>query len=175
MKMMLPRLRATGLYLAHTPEVRRLIYPALLALIALLDWNLRALDRRTFAFPTIKDGAPAVEIRILPGRGAAENRLARYVEEYLLGPASVESGPLFTPGSRLRSLLLRDGVVYVDLSREAAVPYADRPDLRESLAILADGLRRNFPFTRDVRFFIQGRQPYLENFARISPEAHEKK
>jgi len=175
MKTLLRRLHAAGLYLARTPEVRRLIYPALLVLIALLDWNLRALDRRTFAFPTIKAGVESVEIRILPGRGGAENRVTRYVEEYLLGPSSVESAPLLMAGSRLRSLLLRDGVVYVDLSREAAVPFGDRPDLRADLAILADGLRRNFPFVRDVRFFIQGRQPYLEKFAQISPEAHEKK
>jgi hypothetical protein len=144
----------------------------ILSIAALIDFFTLGLARRTFLFYNIDSGVVIVENRLLPvSRGEAsygsksspqELDITRYVEEALLGPVSSNSMPLFPRETRLRSLLYRNGTVYVDLSEEAALPPPEGGEVFINMKTLYAGIRRNFPFVREVRFFIAGNAAYAE-------------
>ena len=156
---------------------RLLLYAlAALAIAALIEFLAGGLARRTFVFYTMDSGVASVEERFLRRSSSREVDITRYVEEALLGPVSPNSLPLFPQETRLLSLLYRDGVVYVNLSENAALPASGfLPDMPVSDALrggevfmnmetLYSGVKRNFSFVRDLRFFIDGKAAYAGEF-----------
>ena len=148
-----------------------------LGLTAFIDFFALGLARRTFVFYAIDSGIETVEDRMLlvssripvvsgnPERPHfRELDITRYVEEALLGPVSPDSLPLFPRETRLQSLLYRDGVVYADFSEDAALPPLEGGEVLTNLRTLRSGIMRNFPFVRDVRFFIAGRAAFTAEF-----------
>ncbi|MDR3173097.1 MAG: GerMN domain-containing protein [Treponema sp.] len=139
-----------------------LIILILLGLTALGDFVHRGLIRRTFVFYFVTDRSIIVEDRMLRRSGNREDDMTWYVAEFLLGPELPDLAPLFPRETRLRSLLYREGVVYVDLSESAALPFSEQGSpvpgqgVFESFEILYQGIRRNFPYVRDVRLFAGG-------------------
>ena len=146
------------------------VFLVILAAAALIEFLVLGLARKTFVFYAIDSGKASVEERMLKGRSSSrEVQIARYVEEALLGPISADSLPLFPRETRLLSLLYRDGVVYVDLSEDAALPPLESASLPggevfASLETLNQGIKRNFSFVKDVRFFIAGKAAFAGKF-----------
>jgi hypothetical protein len=64
-------------------------------------------------------------------------------------------------GSRLEALLLREDVVYLNVSEEAAIP-PPTGRLMDNLITLSGGIRRNFPFVKDIRIFIAGNEVFTK-------------
>ncbi|MDR3122293.1 MAG: GerMN domain-containing protein [Treponema sp.] len=158
---------------AAAPFLRKKIYRRFLCLCVLLglacaDFLLLGLARRTFVFYSIDNSHDqAVEDRMVARTGSRENDIKRYVEETLLGPVALDSAPLFPRGTRLESLLCRDGVVYADLSESAALPVPEGPGVFAALHTLRGGIKRNFSSVKDVRLFIVGREAYPEKFREL--------
>jgi hypothetical protein len=136
------------------------------AVLAFFEFSASGLARRTFVFYDIDSGAVSVEDRMIrvsekkPNFPSGELDPIKYTEEALLGPVSPNSLPLFPKETGLRSLLFRDGIVYADLSEEAALPPAEGGEVFTNLKTLRDGIKRNFPFVGEVRFFIMGIPAY---------------
>jgi hypothetical protein len=149
-------------------QCRRFIYLALLGIPALFEYWSAGFVRRTFVFYARDTGKAEVEERFLPSMPCRELAVRQYIEETLLGPVLSESDPLFPRETGLKSMLLRDGIVYADLSLSAALPYSAGADVFRSLYVLHRGVRRNFGFVRDVRLFIDGREAYYERFRGVS-------
>jgi hypothetical protein len=143
---------------------RRLLFIAVLCLIALIEFFYLGLARRTFVFYTVNDGVIVVEDRMLKRSRSREVNIIRYTEETLLGPVAPDLLPLFPREARLRSLLFRNGVVYVDFSVEAALPPAEGGRVLENFKTLYAGIIRNFSYVKNVRFFIEGNVIYDEEF-----------
>jgi len=151
-----------------------LVILVVLAAAALFEFFVLGLARRTFIFYAIDSGNAVVEERMLTSGGsrrssAREIDITRYVEEALLGPISPNSLPLFPKETRLLSLLYRDGVVFADLSEDAALPPLEgTPGTDRAVFInmetLYQGIRRNFSFVKDVHFFIAGKAAYAGQF-----------
>jgi hypothetical protein len=149
-------------------QIRRLSYLILLGFFAFFDTSRQDLSRRTFEFYTFDQGKALVEDRMLPRSASREENITRYVEEALLGPVSLEAAPLFVRGTRLRTLIFRDGTVYGDLSQSAALPIPEaKADVFTGMCALNQGIRRNFPFVADVRLFIEGNEAFFVEFANI--------
>jgi hypothetical protein len=146
---------------------RRLFFLALIGGAALVEFLTLGLARRTFVFYTGGSGMMAVEDRMLKRSPSREADIAQYVEEALLGPVSPDLLPLFPRETRLRSLLYRDGTVYADLSEDAALPPLEGGGVLANLKTLYDGIRRNFSFVKDVRFFIAGKAAYSGEFRQM--------
>ena len=159
----------------------RLTFLVLAAVAALIEFSALGLARRTFVFYTVDKGLVTVENRMLhfskgnalvnlfaPQPASRELDITRYVEEALLGPVSPDSMPLFPKETRLRSLLYRDGTVYIDLSGEAVLPPQEGShvggEVLQNLQTLYSGVRRNFSFVKDVRFFIAGKAAFASEF-----------
>jgi hypothetical protein len=67
---------------------------------------------------------------------------------------------LFPPKATVRSLLVRRGVLYVDLSAPAAIPDPLAPlPLVEAAAALGRAVRFNFPGIREIAFTVDGQAP----------------
>ncbi|GHT77231.1 hypothetical protein FACS1894130_00880 [Spirochaetia bacterium] len=178
-----------------TVRYLRLTLIVFLCVIALVEYLHAGQVRRTFVFYSLDNGIEALEERMLPRSLSHEAGIRLYVEELLLGPATPNSAPLFPPETGVRSLLYRDGVVYLDLSESAALPGVlpmphpavfvsvlpstplsvapkilldgEGGECFRNLYILNAGIRRNFPFVKDVRLFIAGNEAYPEKFQEI--------
>ena len=144
---------------------RYLIVLALIALVALADYLLLGLIRRTFVFYSALEGATIVEDRMLRFSSSLETDIRRYVEKTLLGPVSPEAAPLFPRETRLQSLLYRDGVVYADFSESSLFPVSSpAAGVFLSFLTLNEGIRRNFAPVKDIKFFIGGKEIFLQEF-----------
>lgn len=141
---------------------RRLLFIGILCLAALIEFLTLGLARRTFVFYTINDGVIVVEDRMLKHSRSKEGDIIRYTEEALLGPAAPDLLPLFPRGTKLKSLLYRNGVVYADFSEDAALPPVEGGSTMINFQTLRDGILRNFSYVKNVRFFIEGNAVYLD-------------
>jgi spore germination protein GerM len=131
-----------------------------LGMYAFVDFRLSGRERRTFVFYTLYEGSAEVEDRMFLREPSEESNIRRFVEETLLGPASPDLAPLFPRETRLRSLLYRNSVVYADLSEDAVLVSLNGGNVFQSLVTLDTGIRRNFPFVREVKLFIEGTQVF---------------
>ncbi|MDR2499625.1 MAG: GerMN domain-containing protein [Treponema sp.] len=138
----------------------------LLGLFAYRDYAGSAHIRRTFVFYARSSGRPVLEERMLYRSGSPELDISRYIQEALLGPAVPETAPLFPRETRLNALIFQEGAVYADFSADAALPPHEGGDALQNFASLNRGIRRNFPFVEDVRFFISGREAYRDKFTK---------
>jgi hypothetical protein len=154
--------------LSFFKQIRRLSYLILLGCFAFFDVSRQDMSRRTFVFYTFDRGTVLVEDRMLPCSASREEDITRYVEEALLGPVSLEAAPLFARGTRLRSLIFRDGTVYCDLSQNAALPVLEvKADVFAGVLALNHGIKRNFSYVADVKLFIEGNEAFFKEFADI--------
>ncbi|MDR1869251.1 MAG: GerMN domain-containing protein [Treponema sp.] len=143
---------------------RRTLLLCLLAVAALAEFLILGLARRTFVFYTISDGGIVVEDRMLKRSPSREIDIIRYTEETLLGPIAPGLLPLFPRGTRLNSLLYRNGVVYANFSGEAVLPPEEGGRTLDNFRTFYAGILRNFSYVRDVRFFIDGETAFYEEF-----------
>ena len=161
-------IKSSGEFLA-VPVKRYIFLIAILALAAAGEFLYLGLARRTFVFYTLNEGIIVVEDRMLrhsqvAGAASRESDIIRYVEETLLGPVAPGLLPLFPMGTRLNSLLFRDGVVFADFTENALLPPIEGGRTLENFLTLYDSILRNFSYVRDVRFFIEGNAIYAEEF-----------
>jgi hypothetical protein len=154
---------------------RGLFLLGILGCVAAADFFVSGLARRTLVFYSIGNGKITVEDRMLKRSPSREQDISRYVGEAILGSALPGVLPLFPRGTRLRSLLLRDGVVYADFSEEAALPPEEGGDVFTNFRTLYAGIRRNFSVVKDVRFFIMGKAAFFEEFRKIFDEESKKR
>jgi len=143
---------------------RCLILVGILAFFTVAEFFYLGLARRTFVFYTISEGVLIVEDRMLKHSPSREVDIIRYVEEALLGPVSPDLLPLFPRETKLKSLLFRDGVVYADFSESAALPPIEGGNTLYNFRTFYSGIIRNFPYIKDVRFFIEGNAIFVNEF-----------
>jgi hypothetical protein len=148
------RIIMTFLSRKHNAAVAGLV---LLCAIALADYLTADFTRRTFLFKSMDTRQDNIEERMIMLTGSRETDISRYVEEVILGPLSPESIPLIDRNARLDALLLRENVVYIDLSEEAVIPVAEY-SLLDDFEVLRGEIMRNFPFVAEVRIFIAGNE-----------------
>jgi hypothetical protein len=156
---------------------RRLFILIVLCIVALVEFIALGIARRTYVFYTIDSGvlgsggSLVVEDRMLKRSPSREINLTRYVEEALLGPVAPDLLPMFPRETKLRSLLYRSGVVYIDFSIDAALPPEEGGESLSNFRTLYEGILRNFTYVRDVRFFIAGNAAFAHEFLYIEEEA----
>ncbi|MDR0322027.1 MAG: GerMN domain-containing protein [Treponema sp.] len=147
-----------------TSKVKRsLLLIVILAAVAITEFFILGLARKTFVFYTI-DNVVTVEDRMIKHAPSKEVDIIRYTEEMLLGPVAQDLLPLFPRETRLKSLLYRNGVVYIDFSGSAAMPPIEGGQTLGNFRTFYEGILRNFPYVKDVRFFIDGTAVFSGKF-----------
>ena len=147
-------------------QIRRFAYLAVITVFAFIEMNHFGLARRTFEFFPYDNTNSVVEDRMLHKTGSKEKDIKSYVEELVLGPVSLDFAPLLTKGTKLRSFMYRDGTVYADFSREAALPVWGGRSLFEGFLTFNKGIRRNFSYVSDVKLFINGNEVFFGEFSK---------
>jgi len=165
------RTAISGFLTTGKKRILFLLFLVAIGVIALLDFYRLEHSRRTFVFYSEIDENTVVEERMLRWSGDKETDMRRYIDEALLGPVSPGSEPLFPREARLNSLMYRDDVVYADLSEPAAMSFREGGDAFKSLLTLNEGIRRNFPYIKNVKLFIGGNEVFFEEFRGIFPNS----
>lgn len=160
-----------AVWLSPPPRLTLTVIGLLFA-ISLLSWAIGDRVREgVLYFPAVRGGALHGEVRNLPRSFSVEKTAELVGSELLLGPSDPDLKPAFPPGIRVASSLFRHGVLYLDLSPEAAL--AGRADLEKGLAALRKSLGANLPWTRRVILTIGGMEPWKEGL--LDPQAMPKK
>jgi hypothetical protein len=148
-------------------RIRRLVYLVILLVFALFDFGRSGLVRRTFEFFAYDGGKSVVEDRMFHKAAEREADIKAYMEELVLGPASVDLAPLVIKGVKLQSLMYRDGTVYADFSGDAALPVPGGQSAIANFLAINRGIRRNFRYISDVKLFINGNEVFFDEFSKI--------
>jgi len=96
------------------------------------------LVRTVFVFPDEISKKLSPEVRSLPFTWDQEHNVELAVREILLGPARHNHLRLFSRQAGLKSVLVRNGKIYIDLSEEAFLP---DPDVIYSPAVALEVLK----------------------------------
>lgn len=120
--------------------------------------------QRVLFFPDTRGVSLVAEQRSLPRHQGLEEDARELVEGFLLGPLRPELSRAFPRGATVQSLVVRNGVLYLDLSAAAALPDPEVSlEAREALEALARAIRANFPRVRKVQATIGGQVPALRS------------
>jgi spore germination protein GerM len=141
----------------------------LISIIALTNYLVLGLVRRTFVFYSTLEDTIIVEERMQRRSDSPETDMRRYTEEVLLGPVSQNAALLFPRETVLESLIFRDGVVYADFSETEALfdNMIGEKGVFLVFLTLNQGIRRNFSSVKDVKFFIGGKEIFFTEFREI--------
>jgi len=115
------------------------------------------LTRTVLKFPGEISRSIVSESRSLPFNWDREHNVELLVREVLLGPARHDHLRLFSRQATVKSVLVRNGTIYVDLSKESFIP---DPDVIYSPLVALDVLKAtlmdNFTGVSQVRFSVEG-------------------
>ena len=109
------------------------------------------------------------EWHLVPRRDTPRERVRALIDELALGPVGVGAVPIIPAGARVRSLVVRDRIVYVDFTKEAM--FGDETigqgfdDFKE---LLQKNLMHNFRWIADLVVLIDGQIPDMPIFKLVS-------
>lgn len=103
------------------------------------------------------------EIRYSPFHANREKAAEALCREILVGPENLKSRPLFSKDTRLRSVMLRGGTLFVDLSDDLALVDPPGDSYRDSLAETKKLIKKNMIGIRKVVLTVDGNETYADN------------
>lgn len=150
-------------YFGQDPQrLRILVFGTILGLVlvvSVLLFVLRPAPRaqRVLFFPNETTGAWSGELRELPRQPTRELEIEYLLREIVLGPMSLQFGRVLPRNLSVLSVLLREDVLYVNLSEHLVFPSGD---LIVGFEQMLEGVKRsvsyNYPGVSEVRFFVNG-------------------
>ncbi len=116
-------------------------------------------------FPQYKnEGVIETEFRRFPKKESVEQNMYNLIQETLLGPEDLRHESILPEGTKLQSLLFREGVLFVDFSSELLLSdQASTISLQEKIALVKRALKFNFKDIEKIIFTIEGELPGLED------------
>jgi hypothetical protein len=117
------------------------------------------MDRRVLRFKRVYDGALIAELHALPRTEGLAASVSAFIDEYLLGPISIDLNRSFNRNTRKTLLSFTEKAVYLELSDDALEedPVAISP--QEGISLLKDSVSSNFPGIAPLSVSIAG-YPY---------------
>jgi hypothetical protein len=138
-----------------------------LFLVSVVAYALAGTERvrRVIFLPDPKTHKLVGEEHFVPRAAEAQESMKNVVDEILLGPASFELGRLLPQSVRVRSVSLRERVLYVDFSTALLLDAATVPlGLAGVIQGVANNLYFNFPRLKGVYVFVHGQIPAIPGF-----------
>ncbi len=136
-----------------------------LALLSALIFFFAPQPRSRFylSFPDSLSGRSRGEIRYAPYYASREKMAQSICRELILGPQDLRGAPLFSKDTKVRSVLIRRGVLYVDLSSELVFGPSFGGSYRKSLLIMEKTLKKNLPGQGKIVLTVDGNEAYADN------------
>ncbi|NBB91522.1 MAG: hypothetical protein GVY23_10045 [Spirochaetes bacterium] len=160
--------RAKRLYAAEKPlfiAVAMLLATFVISLVFYLTLHAKNSERVLFFPGNITDDISG-ERRVVTNFSELERDMEALAEEVILGPTSLYRSRVLPKDTAIRLFMLRENVLYVDLSREAL--FGDeslRLDFVQSVSVLRRSLEFNFRSLEEVVITVEGQlpnEPYFE-------------
>ena len=140
-----------------------ILLAALIALVIFGVYYYKAQSvyaERTLFFVEPVSKAVVMEHRLIAEKHDLEQNLELLIKDELLGPALLVRDSVFPNGTRLNHIMLREGILYADLSSEAMFPSAHSGlNFKDSIRILEETIRFNFPEIGKIVVTIDGSIP----------------
>ena len=115
---------------------------------------------RTLFFVEPVSQAVVMEHRLIAEKHDLELNLELLIKDELLGSSLLVRDSVFPAGTKLNHIMLRDDILYVDLSSEAIYPSAHSGlNFRDSIRILEKTVNFNFPEIKNMVVTIDGSIP----------------
>ena len=146
MKNNLPKLKSSSYFL--------IVVILLAGFISFLCWLISFPGiRRVYNYSSLDGKKTFIEVRFAPVNPVQGN-IAYYVDELLLGPIQDQGSPIFVRGTKVNSCFERDGILYVDLSKDllAADPV--------KFELFKKNIKHNFRYIKEVVLFVDGKIPF---------------
>jgi hypothetical protein len=128
----------------------------LVSLVSYLASPFRGVSQ-IFFFPNAKTKLLEGELRYLPAKQDREEQAMALVAELLLGPRDTRHLPLVTQETRVKGMLLREGVLYIDVSDD--ILFSDYVNFPLLEASVKKTVEYNLPFVDSVVMTIEGYVP----------------
>ncbi|GAB6090987.1 hypothetical protein [Spirochaeta dissipatitropha] len=149
-------------------HLSNILSPGLVLLVSLflfstVMWFVQGNTQREYIlfFPGAVRTDISGEPRSIARTDSRETQLEKIVNEIILGPLSVEQGRVFNRGTRLNSLSLRRGTLYMDLTAEAVISgRGSNLGYSEAEDALLRSIRFNAPYVRDIIITLDGQIPF---------------
>jgi hypothetical protein len=123
-------------------------------------------------FPDATTNKMRGEVRYTPFHLNREKAAEALCREILVGPENLKSKPLFLNDTRIRSVMLRGGVLYLDLSGDMLLEDPPEGSFRNSLARVGKLIKKNMIGIRKVVLTVEGNETYADNDEEeLSPKA----
>ena len=120
------------------------------------------LEEQVLFFPSHQNAEVKGEARLLPRKKTTEKSIELLVRELFLGPFSIDYMPVVPRDSKIRSILLRDGTLYLDFNIDIVFQEsASSLSLEESLDYISRSVTFNFPKVRKIIYSVNGNQLQL--------------
>ena len=100
-----------------------------------------------------------IEVRFAPVNPVQGN-IAYYVDELLLGPIQDQGSPIFVRGTKVNSCFERDGILYVDLSKDLLAADPVNTDFNKKFELFKKNIKHNFRYIKEVVLFVDGKIPF---------------
>ena len=128
-------------------------------------------EKRLLFFPEHIQRNLSGEVRIVIKHNSLEENIDIFLREVILGPMDIKNGRLLSPDTRVKSVILRDGIAYIDFSSGILIINEEvKIGFDESLVCLKKTLLFNFTRLKDVVFTVEGQVPgqpaFLERFGK---------
>ena len=142
-------------------QITVLLALAALVVVALCLFKAQhTYTERTLFFVEPVSKAVVLEHRLIAEKHDLELNAELLIKDELLGPALLVRDSVFPAGTRLNHVLLRDGILYADLSIEAMFPSAHSGlNFKDSIQILEKTISFNFPQIEQIVITIDGSIP----------------
>jgi hypothetical protein len=116
--------------------------------------------QRVLFFPAVSSAKLTGEARFLPRRNTVEGRLRQLAEEAVLGPATPTLRRYLPRGLEIQSVVVRQGVAYLSVSRHLLQGTEDYHGTAEdALQALADTILYNVHRVRRLYLLVDGQLP----------------
>lgn len=117
-------------------------------------------ERRLLFFPEHGSGKVSGETRRIVKYGTLEENIDLFVQEIVLGPMEIRHARVLPPGTRIRSVLVREKTAIMDLSADVLFLGDEvKLSLEESLKVVKRSVLFNFRNLRDMVITVEGQLP----------------
>ncbi len=116
---------------------------------------------RVLYFSNESTGNIAGESRRISNRSTEEDNIREVINELILGPAEISNTRVIPRETKLKSVLLRDDILYIDFTTDIIF---EEKGVSMNFPEIIDNIRRtirfNFPKIKEITVFIEGELPF---------------
>ncbi len=123
-------------------------------------------------FPDLRSGELSGERRMLPRLSNGTDAARQLVEEIILGPVDIQHSRVVPRSTTIRTIMLHDKVLYLDLSTDILHEIEDESAFLEIKNAFEHTIRFNYRTIREIVFTVDGQEPGATRYIGLRAVGH---